>query len=82
MAKINKLTNVHRFSFKRAKIIGVRAIPPFLRLKPVLDIDQSRHRPVIGCYKYNSYLNLSHENGNACTGTIASDTVLKVVGEL
>ena len=58
-----------------AKIkIRVRAKPPFLRLRPGLDIDRSRHRPVIGCYRSNSYLNLSHENGYVGLSTLAAAT--------
>ncbi|GEM_PF-1308688 len=46
------------------EIIGVRARPPFPCLRPGLDIDRSRHRPVIKRINMSIYLNLSHKIGN------------------
>ena len=51
------------FSYKMVEIeiIGVRARPPFPCLRPGLDINRSRHRPVIASYKHSPYINLSHK---------------------
>jgi len=57
MAKIkNVFKNIYYILFRK---IWVRAIPPFSCLKPGLDINRSRHEPVIRNNMPLSYINLS-----------------------
>lgn len=62
------------------EIIGVRARPPFPCLRPGLDINRSRHRPVIASYKHSPYINLSLERCNVGIGTTSPTEALVVVG--